>query len=133
MTPSPPTLQIVLDWHQALNTGDTGQLTKLVDQAVELVGPRGSVTGLGEFLDWVERAKVSLIPQRLFQQGEWVLVEEVGQWHSAETGAVVSQQVVATLFAIKAGRVSRIQRFESLPLAFEALSLSDDWTELPMS
>jgi limonene-1,2-epoxide hydrolase len=118
-------LTIVEEWHTALNNNDVERLTSLVHKDVKIGGPRGSATGIDVLLEWVDRAKVHLIPKRYFHQNEVVVVEELGQWHSAEKGEMISSQEVASIFIVQQGRIASIMRLDSLKVAFEASDLNE--------
>jgi hypothetical protein len=127
-------LRTVSDWHTALNQGDLERLLALVHPEVEIGGPRGLTRGAQVMAEWVGRANVALIPLRAFQRGERVVVEERGEWRSPETGAVVGSQVVATLFVVAAGLITRVVRYDDLASALEAAGITwEDETKLDSS
>ncbi len=118
-------LTIVEEWHTALNNNDVERLATLVHKDVKIGGPRGSTAGVDVLLEWVNRAKVHLNPKRYFYQNEVVVVEELGQWYSAENGEMISSQEVASIFIVQQGRIASIMRLDNLKMAFEASGLNE--------
>lgn len=126
-----PEIIIVRDWHVALNHGSVDQMIALVDEQVEIRGPRGSTRGAQVVRDWFARANIRLYPTRFFQRGGVVIAEQAAQWRDPDTGEVTSHQVVASLFHVSGQRLTFIQRFESLAAALDAGGLTPD-DELPL-
>src|SRR5690349_15445676 len=63
-TMSDPELELVHDWHVALNAGDTSRLLALSTSDVEVGGPRGAGRGSQLLEEWVARAQIRLEPLR---------------------------------------------------------------------
>jgi hypothetical protein len=119
----------VKQWHSALNAANMGDLMALVHPQVEMGGPRGSTRGAQVVREWVGRAHVRLLPQRWFGFGNQVVVEELGEWLSPETGQVAGSQRVASVFRVDDdGLITRIARFDALTAALEdvCLTLEDE-------
>lgn len=114
---------VVTAWHVALNAGNEASLLALVDEAVELRGPRGTGHGAALLREWVGRAGLRLDPGRVFHNGEAVVVEEVARWHAPESGDWGDPLVVASAFRVADGRVRRIERFEDVIAALAAVGL----------
>ncbi len=93
-------VHVVEAWHAALNEGDVDRLVGLSHPDVEIGGPRGVGRGVQLLREWVDRANVRLDPRRVFRRGSTVVVEQAGQWRSAETGEVIGSQTVASVFAV---------------------------------
>ena len=62
-------VQIVLDWHAALNARDVERLASLSAANVEVGGPRGVGNGIDLLRDWMERAGVRMAPVKWQAQG----------------------------------------------------------------
>jgi hypothetical protein len=122
MTPSE--LHIVQDWHTALNSGDTERLVALVHPDVEVGGPRGRTSGAQVMREWTGRANVQLHPLRYFQRGQTVVVEEQGEWLAPETGQVVGNQVVATVFTVSSALITRVVRHDDLETALQVAGIT---------
>lgn len=118
-------LDIVHNWHKALNNGDADQLVALVCQDVEVGGPRGTTSGRLVVYEWFGRANVHLKPTRFFNRENTVVVEELGEWLSPDTGEVIDSQVVATLFVVDDGLISRIIRYADLETALQEAGLDE--------
>jgi hypothetical protein len=129
MTVAP--LTIVKQWHDALNNDEVDEMVTLVHPHVEIGGPRGSTRGAQVVREWFGRANVRLLPRRWFVQGNQVVVEELGEWLSPESGEIVGSQIVATAFQIDGeGKITRIVRHDALLGALEdvCLMLDDEVT-----
>jgi ketosteroid isomerase-like protein len=118
-------LIIVHQWHTALNNGDINQLVALVHQDVEVGGPRGTTSGAEVVREWFGRANVHLNPKGFFNRKNIVVVEELGEWLSPDTGQVIDSQVVATLFVVNDGLIARIMRYADLETALSEASLDE--------
>ncbi len=113
-------MRVVEAWHEALNEGDVDRLVGLSHPEVEVGGPRGVGRGVQLLREWVDRANVRLGPQRLFRRGDTVVVEQAGQWRSAESGEVTGSQTVASLFAVSDGLVTSVVRYDDLSETLKA-------------
>ena len=116
-------VRVVKAWHEALNEGDVDRLVGLSHPDVEIGGPRGSGRGVQSLREWVDRANVHLEPQRLFRRGDAVVVEQAGQWRSAESGEMIGTQIVASVFKVSGGRVRSVARHDKLSEAMNAAGL----------
>ena len=116
-------IRTVKRWHEALNADDSDLLVGLSHPDVEMGGPRGAVRGAEVLREWVARANVSLVPRRFFNRGETVVVEEAAEWRSPETGEVVGEGTVGSVFVVRDGRVVSVARYDDLLQALNAASL----------
>ncbi|RDC62187.1 nuclear transport factor 2 family protein [Adhaeribacter pallidiroseus] len=115
--------QIIEKWHQALNQKDKAQLAALVQADVKIGGPKGETEGIPVLLEWVDRANISLFPQKYFRAGNTFLVEEAAAWHHPETGDLVGSQVVVSVFTLANNLIARINRYDNLSQALTASGL----------
>ncbi len=113
-------IRTIVHWHEALNDGDPDLLVALSQQDVEMGGPRGVVSGAEVLRDWVARANIRLYPQRFFYNRETVVVEEAAEWRSPETGEVIGDSTVGSVFVVRDGRVASVERHENLASALDA-------------
>jgi ketosteroid isomerase-like protein len=125
-----PEARVVQAWHAALNEGDAERLVGLSHPDVEIGGPRGSGRGVRLLREWLDRANVRLEPRRLFRRGEKVVVEQAGQWRSAESGEVIGSQSVASVFVVSDGQVRSVARYDDLSEALNTAGL-DNSDEIP--
>jgi hypothetical protein len=118
-------LEIVDEWHTALNSGDADRLAALVDDDVEVGGPRGTAKGAQVVLEWFGRANVRFKPLRSFSHDNTVVVEQNGEWLSDDRQQIASAQVVSTVFVLTNGLISRIIRYDDLDSALEAAGMDN--------
>jgi hypothetical protein len=118
-------LSVVEQWHTALNAAQVERMISLVHPQVEIGGPRGSTRGAQVLRQWLGRANIRLLPQRWFGEGNQIVVEELGEWRSPETGQITGSQIVATAFGVSEdGLITRIVRHDALEAALEDLCLT---------
>ena len=117
-------VDVVLAWHEALNAGDLDRLAALVDEEVEVVGPRGSGRGVALLHDWAARAGVRLEPGRVFQRDEAVVVEQRATWRDA-TGQAGEPQTVASAFLVRDVLVRRVARYDDVGTALAATEMEE--------
>ena len=116
-------VHVVEAWHDALNEGDVDRLVELSHPDVEVGGPRGSGRSVRLLQEWVDRANVRLEPRRLSRRGATVVVEQAGQWHSAESEEVIGSQTVASVIAVSDGQVTSVVRYDDLSEALNTAGL----------
>ena len=120
-------IRTVEQWHEALNAGDTDRLVGLSHQDVEMGGPRGVVSGAEVLSEWVARANIRLYPRRFFHEKETVVVEEAAEWRSPETGEVIGEDTVGSIFVVRDGRVASVGRHENIAGALNAAGLDGSY------
>lgn len=118
-------LEVVKAWHEVVNAGDIDRLATLVHEDIEVGGPRGSGYGIALLRDWVVRAGVRFEPQRFFQRGDEVVVEQRAIWRLPETGETGEPQKVASSFLVRGGRVQRVMRYPDLGTALTVAELDE--------
>jgi hypothetical protein len=116
---------IVAKWQEAANRQDIERLLALSDLDIEVVGPRGGGRGHQLLRDWMGRAGLSLTTLRAFARDDIVVLAQHGVWRSAETGEVIGEQDLASLFRVGGGRVVRFARYDGLDEALAAAGLTD--------
>jgi hypothetical protein len=120
-------LGVVEDWLAAINAGDGQHLREVTAEDVEIVGPRGSAHGRQVLGDWLDRAGFSADALRWFCGSDGaVVVEQDASWTEASSGTALGRARVASQFIVRAGRVGRYQRHDSLPAALACAGLSID-------
>lgn len=85
--------------------------------------PRGVVRGAEVLREWVARANIRLAPRRFFHRGETVVVEEAAEWRSPETGEVIGEGTVGSVFTVRDSRVASVARHDDLTSALDAAGL----------
>ncbi len=118
-------VRVVEAWQEALNEGAVDRLVGLSHPDVEVGGPRGVGRGRQLLREWVDRANVRLEPRHLFCRGGTVVVEQAGQWRSAESGEVIGSQTVASVFAVSDGLVTSLMRYDDLSEALKTAGFDE--------
>ena len=123
--------ELVRAWHTAVNTGDADAMSSLLIPDVAVGGPRGSGQGANLVRDWVGGTGIIMEPRRAWHRGDAVVVEQHARWPDATTGEPGASHTVFTAFQVRAGRISRILRFDTLADALQVSGLSADDLDLP--
>jgi antitoxin (DNA-binding transcriptional repressor) of toxin-antitoxin stability system len=116
-------LDVVRAWLNAVNSRDYELVIERSDPDIEIVGPRGSGYGHQLLRDWLDHARLSLETLRAFARGDTVVVAQRGIWRSVETGEVIGEADVASLFRVEGGRVAQYARYDSLAEALKQAGL----------
>jgi len=117
-------IELVRQWHDAVNAADTERLATLVSNDVEIGGPRGTAQGVDVLIDWVGRSHIQMVPTDWYQQGDTLVVCQRATWPE-EDGTPGIPQKVGTVFVVTDGRISRIARYSGLSDAFAETGLSE--------
>ena len=130
MSMEPGLMALIESFHEAVNTGDADRLALLATEDVEVGGPRGSGHGSQLLLEWVVRVDVRFHPLQTFARGAVAVVEQEAEWVTAMTGETRGRMVVATLFEVTGGLLSKVLRYDHLDeaLAHAGLSSADSIT-----
>lgn len=118
--------EVVLNWHRALGTGEVEQVIDFSDPQIELIGPRGSAFGHGVLREWLVGAGLKLEVTQLYVRQNVVVAAERAVWRSAETGEVVGQAEVATVFRIRGRQVASLARHDTLKEALAQAGITTD-------
>jgi hypothetical protein len=118
-------LEVVQHWQDAVNARDVQALMTWSDPKIEITGPRGSAFGHDVLHQWLERAGLSLSPQRSFQRNQTVVVAQHAVWRSAES-EIIGEADVASVFRVEDDKVLYYARFDSLEEALQQGGLTED-------
>jgi hypothetical protein len=116
-------IDVVRDWHGAVNRGDADELVALSREDIEIGGPRGTATGSSILRDWVGHAGIQLEPGRWFAGPGIVVVEQIATWRTSD-GGLTEPATIASSFRVEDGKVNKMVRFESLEAALTANGLT---------
>jgi hypothetical protein len=111
MTTKDEALGIVAAFHEHLNAREPEKLLDLAADDIKIGGPRGSGTGKDLLYEWVGRANVTMTPLRTLVRDGVVVVEQRGEWKSAETGEITGSQTLASVFRIADGKIVGLARY----------------------
>ena len=125
----PDPLEVVSAFHTHLNARAVDDLLKLAVDDVKVGGPRGTGTGRALLAEWVNRASITLTPQRWFRSDDTVVVEQRATWHN-DAGEENGSQVVATVFGFTDGKIASIARYGFLGEAVNSVDM-DETHEIP--
>jgi len=117
-------VQVVAAFHRHLNAREVDALLGLAADDVRVGGPRGTGSGRALLAEWVGRASIILTPQRWFQAGENVVVEQRATWQDPN-GEETGSQTVATVFEIVDGRIAAIARYGFLGEAVTSAGMDE--------
>lgn len=120
-------LELVEDFHAAVNGADARSLEKLAADDIVLAGPSNEGTGRALLKPWLVQSGLSFRPLRWFYGGDrTVVVEQLV--HRPERGPrnrkVWTEERLASAFIVNDGRITRCERFTDLPSALSATGLT---------
>ncbi len=118
-----PPILVVRAWHEALNDRDLKAVLRLSDSEIEIVGPRGMEVGLDALRSWLDTTRLELHPRRAFTRGDMVVMEQHGVWRSPDTGEVVGEAEVASVFRVREERIASYARHDDLQTALDRAGL----------
>ncbi|MCP2257580.1 SnoaL-like domain-containing protein [Streptoalloteichus tenebrarius] len=124
-------VRIVLDFHDAVNAGQTDRLRPLLHEDVEVGGTYGGVRGVDWVRQWFGHSALTLVPRRVFRRGEFVVVEQdvrrrdVGG-EPGEPDEPPEPQLVASVFRVVDGRIEMIHRYRDLGEALGTVDVTED-------
>ena len=111
-------------WMDASNKQNIANLLEVTDENIELVGPRGSVTGSHQLEPWIARANLQLETKQVFARLDYVVLEQQGTWYT-DTGEIRGQGIVYTCLKIIDDKVVKLARFDEKKDAFALAELTD--------
>jgi ketosteroid isomerase-like protein len=112
MTNSPR--DIVRTFHDHFNAGRTDDVLATATDDVTIGGARGSGQGRNLLEEWVRRKTTTLTPQRWFMQDGLVVVEDLVEWRSRETGNVTDSTKWGMAFTVEDGKIAEIGRYADI-------------------
>ncbi len=116
---------VALAWQEAANRQDEAGVLARSAPDICILGPRGEARGHEVLVAWLRRAGLTLARRRIYARGDTVVADQHGVWRSLETGDVVGEADVATLFRVKDGVVSSLARYDTLVEALAAARLAE--------
>jgi hypothetical protein len=105
---------IVRTFHDHFNAGRVDDVLATATDDITIGGARGSGQGRNLLEEWVRRKTTTLTPQRWFMQDGLVVVEELVEWRSRETGNVTDSTTWGMAFTIEDGKIAGIGRYADI-------------------
>lgn len=100
----------VLTFHEHFNAGRRDEVLELATDDIMISGMQGK-----RFLDeWIGRATTTMTPQRWFQKGGTVVVEELVEWRSRVTGHITDSTLWGIAFTVEDGRITAMARYAGI-------------------
>jgi hypothetical protein len=109
-------VQVLRQWHDAVNAGDIDGAVACCDVNVAVQGPRGVGHGHDLMRSWLARSGIRLEPQEdLVDTGGRFVVREVARWTTANApdGAPLEPTETWCVFTVDDGLVTSIARYET--------------------
>lgn len=115
MSTNDPDVKTVHAWTEAVNAADTHLAASLATNDVRIQGPRGVATGSHALIDWIERTEIFIEILRTSCDNNRIIAECSATWAKSDgTPGRTFPVPTILVFDMTAGRISCIQRFESL-------------------
>lgn len=103
--------EIVLTFHEQFNAGRVDDVLALATEDVTVGGARGRGQGRPLLDEWVRRKTTTLTPQRWFMKDDVVVVEELVEWRSRDSGKVTDSTLWGMAFTVQDGKIAAIGRY----------------------
>lgn len=119
------TIRTAEDWVEKSNQKDIPGVLHLSHSDIEIMGPKGSVSGSHHLSGWIERANLHLHTIRRFAKGHTIVLEQQGTWYG-ENNHVKGQNIVFTFMRVIDGKVVFIGRYDNKREAFQVSELNEE-------
>ena len=109
-------VQVLQDWHDAVNAGDVERAARCCSDDVAVAGPRGVGRGQDLVRIWLVRSGIRLEQQEdLVESGGRFVVHELARWTTADAppGAPTGATPTWCVFTVSDGRVTSIARYDT--------------------
>ncbi|SHN29890.1 hypothetical protein [Gracilibacillus kekensis] len=119
------TIEIAEQWVEKSNIKDIPSLLGLTHTNIEIIGPKGSVSGSHHLADWLDRANLKLVTVNRFAKGHDIVLEQKGTWYE-DNGEIRGQATVYTYMRVTGGKVAFIARYDNKIEAFHMSGLNEE-------
>ncbi len=106
--------EIVLTFHEQFNAGRVDEVLALATEDITVGGARGRGQGRPLLDEWVRRKTTTLTPQRWFMKDHVVVVEELVEWRSRDSGKVTDSTLWGMAFTVQDGKIAAIGRYADI-------------------
>jgi ketosteroid isomerase-like protein len=103
--------ETVQSFHDHFNAGRVDDVLAMATDDVTIGGGRGRGQGRNLLDEWVRRKTTTLTPQRWFVKGDLVVIEELVEWRSRESGNVTDSTLWGMAFTVSDGKIAAIGRY----------------------
>ncbi|PFG14678.1 hypothetical protein [Bacillus sp. es.036] len=118
------TIKTAENWVENSNQKDIPGLLNLSHSDIEIMGPKGSISGSQHLGDWIDRANLHLHTIRRFAKGHNIVLEQQGTWYE-ESDQVKGQNIVYTFMRVIDGKVAFLGRYDNKIKAFQVSELNE--------
>ncbi|WP_273854305.1 nuclear transport factor 2 family protein [Guptibacillus spartinae] len=118
------TLKTAENWVENSNKKDIPGLLDFSHSDIEIMGPKGSISGSHHLTDWIERANLRLDTIRRFAKGHHIVLEQQGTWYD-ENGQEKGHNIVFTFMRVIDGKVVFLARYDNKVEAFQVSELDE--------
>lgn len=118
------TIKTAEGWVENSNKKDIPGLLNLSHSDIEIMGPKGSISGSHHLTDWIERANLHLHTIRRFAKGHNIVLEQQGTWYD-EKGQEKGHNIVFTFMRVIDGKVAFLGRYDNKFEAFQVSELNE--------
>lgn len=119
------TIKTAEEWVENSNQKDIPGLLNLSHSDIEIMGPKGSISGSHHLGDWIERANLHLHTIRRFAKEHNIVLEQQGTWYE-ESDQVKGQNIVYTFMKVIDGKVAFLGRYDNKVKAFQVSDLNEE-------
>lgn len=128
----PTPRETVETFHDHFNAGRADDVLAMAADDVTVGGARGRGQGRGLLDEWVRRKMTTLTPERWFLKDDLVVIEELVEWHSRESGKVTDRTRWGMAFTVRDGKIAAIGRYADIGEAVTSNGLQEtDEVEAP--
>lgn len=106
--------ETVQTFHDHFNAGRVDDVLAMATEDVTIGGARGRGQGRNLLDEWVRRKTTTLTPQRWFMKDDLVVIEELVEWRSRETGDVTDSTLWGMAYTVSDGKIAAIGRYADI-------------------
>ena len=117
--------ETVQTFHDHFNAGHVDEVLAMATEDVTIGGARGRGQGQNLLDEWVRRKSTTLTPQRWFMKDDLVVIEELVEWRSRQSGNVTDSTRWGMAFTVSGGKIAAIGRYADIGEAVTSSGLDE--------